>query len=142
MSATPPSTNAAASVPLAAAAPAPPSYTQEEQRWIRLRDSIDPIQHLPLDNNSAFYPSYISYHRLPTIDEAFNAGLITVTGVFTNITFVNLPRSSAGMHCQRLYCQNGLANGIHKRLAAIAPAPATALAPTTPRDRARKLNPP
>ena len=136
MSATPPSTNAAAPVPLAAAAPAPLLYTQEEQRWIRLRDSIDPIQHLPLDNNSTFYPSYISFHILPTIDEAFNAGLITVTGVFTNITFVNLPRSSPGMHCQRLYYQNGLANGIHKRLAAIAPAPATALALTTPRDRA------
>ena len=46
------------------------------------------------------------------------------------------------MHCQCLYYQNGLANGIRQRLAVIAPAPATAAAPTNPRNQARKLNPP
>ena len=132
----------AAQVPPAAAAPAPtlPSYTEEEERWIRLRDSLDPTQHLPLDINSAFYPTNTSVHILPAVDEAFNAGLMTGTGVPTTFNYVNLPRSSAGMHCQRLYYQNGLANGIRQRLGAAAPAPATA--PTTQRDRAPKLNPP
>ena len=140
---TPSSTPApSTSVLLVAAAPALLPYTEEEERWIRLRDSLDPVQHLPLDITSAFYPSNTSVHILPAIDEAFNAGLMTGTGVSTNFTFVNLPRSSAGMHCQRLYYQNGLANGIRQRLAAIAPAPASAPAPTTPRDRAPKLNPP
>ena len=88
------------SVPLAA--PALPPYTEEEERWIGLRDSLDPVQHLPLDINSAFYPSNTSVHIFPAIDEAFNAGLMTGTGVSTNFTFVNLPRSSAGMHCQSL----------------------------------------
>lgn len=64
------------------------------------------------------------------------------TGVSTNFTFINLPHSPAGMHCQCLYYQNGLANGIRQRLAVIAPAPATAAAPTNPRNQARKLNPP
>ena len=134
----------ATSVPLAAAAPAPalPPYTEEEERWIRLRNSLDPVQHLSLDINSAFYPSNTSVHILPAIDEAFNAGLITGTGISTKFTCVNLPRFSAGMHCQPLYYQNGLANGIRQRLAAIAPAPATAPTPTTPQDRAPKLNPP
>ena len=112
---TPSSTPApATSVPLAAAVPAPPPYTEEEERWIRLRNSLDPVQHLPLDINSAFYPCNTSVHILPAIDEAFNAGLMTGTGVSTNFTFVTLPRSSAGMHCQRLYYQNGLANGIRQ----------------------------
>ena len=146
MSATPPpTTNMPApttSVPLAAAAPAPLPYTEEEQRWIRLRDSIDPVQHLPLDINSAFYPTNTSVHILPAIDEAFNAGLMTGTGVSTNFNFVNLPRSSAGMHCQRLYYQNGLANGIRQRLAASAPATATIPAHTPTRNQAPKLNPP
>ena len=143
MSATPPPTNAPApaAVPLAAAAPAPPPYTEEEQRWIRLRDSIDPVQHLPLDINSAFYPNNKSVHILPAIDEAFNAGLMTGTGVPTSFNFVNLPRSSAGMHCQRLYYQNGLANGIRQRLASSAPASIPTTTPTH-RDRAPKLNPP
>ena len=140
---TPSSTPApAASVLLAAAAPAPtlPPYTEEEDRWIRLRDSLDPIQHLPLDINSAFYPTNTSVHILPAGDEAFNAGLMTGTGVPTTFNYVNLPRSSAGMHCQCLYYQNGLANGIRQHLGAAAPAPA--IAPTTQRDRAPKLNPP
>ena len=110
------------------------------QRWIRLRDSLDPTQHLPLDINTAFYPTNTSVHILPAVNEAFNAGLMTGTGVPTTFNYVNLPRSSAGMHCQRLYYQNGLANGIRQRLGAAAPAPATA--PTTQRDRASKLNPP
>ena len=138
---TPSSTPApAASVPLAAAAPAPtlPPYTEEEARWIRLRDSLDPILHLPLDINSALYPTNISVHILPAVDESLNVGLMTGTGVPTTFTYVNLPRSSAGMHYQRLYYQSGLANGIRQRLGAAAPAPATA--PTTQRDRAPKLN--
>ena len=132
----------AAQVPPAAAAPAPtlPPYTDEEERWIRLRDSLDPTQHLPLDINSAFYPTNTFVHILPAVDEAFNAGLMTGTGVPTTFNYVKLPRSSAGMHCQRLYYQNGLPNGIRQRLGAAAPAPATA--PTTQRDRAPKLNPP
>ena len=143
MSATPPPTNAPApaAVPLAAAAPAPPPYTEEEQRWIRLRDSIDPVQHLPLDINSAFYHNKTSVHILPAIDEAFNARLMTGTGVPTSFSFVNLPRSSAGMHCQRLYYQNGLANGIRQRLASSAAASVPTTTPTQ-RDRAPKLNPP
>ena len=83
---TPSSTPApAASVPLAAAAPAPtlPPYTEEEDSWIRLRDSLDPIQHLLLDINSAFYPTNTSVHILPAVDEAFNAGLMIGTGVPT-----------------------------------------------------------
>ena len=46
----------AAQVPPAAAAPAPtlPPYTEEEERWIRLRDSLDRTQHLPLDINSVY----------------------------------------------------------------------------------------
>ena len=131
-----------ASVPPAAAAPAFPSYTEEEERWIRLRDSLDPVQHLPLDINSAFYPTNTSVHILPAVDEAFNAGLMTGTGVPTTFNYVNLPRSSAGMHCQYLYYQTGLANGIRQRLGAAAPAPAAPIAPTTQRDRAPKLNPP
>ena len=112
---TPSSTPApATSVPLVATAPALLPYTEEEERWIRLRDSLDPVQHLPLDINSAFYPSNTSVHILPAIDEAFHAGLMTGTGVLPNFTFVNLPRSSPGMHCQRLYYQNGLANGIRQ----------------------------
>ena len=130
----------AAATPLAAAAP--PRYTEEEQRWIWLQNSIDPTQHLPLYINSAFYPSNTSVHILPAIDEAFNAGLMTGTGVPTNFTFVNLPHSSVAMHCQRLYYQNGLAYGIRQRLAATASTPTTAAAPTPPRDRAPKLNPP
>ena len=132
----------AASVPLAAAAPAPtlPPYQEEEARWIRLRDCLDPIQHLPLDINSAFYATNTSVHILPAVDEAFNAGLMTGTGVPTTFNYVNLPRSSAGMHCQRLYYQIGLPNGICQRLGAAAPAPATA--PTTQRDCAPKLNAP
>ena len=143
MSATPPPTNAPApaAVPLAAATPAPLPYTEKEQRWIRLRDSIDPVQHLPLDINSAFYPNNTSVHILPAVDEAFNAGLMTGTGVPTSFNFVNLPRSSAGMHCQRLYYQNGLANEIRQRLAAAAAAPVPTTTPTQ-RDRAPKLNPP
>ena len=147
MSTTPSTTNvpaSAASVPPATAAPAPalPPYIEEEERWIRLRDSLDPVQHLPLDINSAFYPTNTSVHILPAVDEAFDAGLMTGTGVPTTFNYVNLPRSSAGMHCQRLYDQNGLANGIRQRLAAAAPAPAAPTAPTTQRDRAPKLNPP
>ena len=140
---TPSSTPApAALLPLVAAAPAPtlPPYTEGEERWIRLRDSLDPTQHLPLDINSAFYPTNTSVHILPAVDEAFNAGLMTGTGVPITFNYVNLPRSSAGMHRQRLYYQNVLANGIRERLGAAAPAPATA--PTTQRDRAPKLNPP
>ena len=140
---TPSSTPApAALLPLVAAAPAPtlPPYTEGEERWIRLRDSLDPTQHLPLDINSAFYPTNTSVHILPAVDEAFNAGLMTGTGVPITFNYVNLPRSSAGMHRQRLYYQNVLANGIRQRLGAAAPAPATA--PTTQRDRAPKLNPP
>ena len=132
----------AAQVSPAAAATAPtlPPYTEENERWIRLRDALDPTQHLPLDINSAFYPTNTSVHILPAVDEAFNAGLMMGTGVPTTFKYVNLPRSSAGMHCQHLYYQNGLANGIRQRLGAAAPAPATA--PTTQRDRAPKLNPP
>ena len=132
----------AAQVPPAAAAPAPtlPPYTEEEERWIRLRDSLDPTQHLPLDINSAFYPTNTSVHIHPAVDEAFNAGLMTGTGVPTTFNYVNLPRSSDGMHCQRLSYQNGLANGIRQRLGAAATAPATAH--PTQRDRAPKLNPP
>ena len=143
MSATPPPTNAPApaAVPLAAAALAPLPYTEEEQRWIRLRDSIDPVQHLPLDINSAFYPNNTSVHILPAIDEAFNAGLMTGTGVSTSFNFVNLPRSSAGIHCQRLYYQNGLANAIRQRLASSAAASVPTTTPTQ-RDHAPKLNPP
>ena len=134
MSTTPSTTNVpapAASVPPAAAAPAPalPTYTEEEERWIRLRDSLDPVQHLPLDINSAFYPTTTSVHILPAVDEAFNAGLMTGTGVPTTFNYVNLPRSSAGMHCQRLYYQNGLTNGIRQRLGAAAPAPAASIVP-------------
>ena len=144
---TPSTTNVhapAASVPPAAAAPAPvlPPYTEEEERWIRLRDSLDPVQHLPLDINSAFYPTYNSVHLLPAVDEAFNAGLMTGTGVPTTFNYVNLLRSSAGMHCQRLYYQSGLANGIRQRLGAAASAPTAQIAPTTQRDHAPKLNPP
>ena len=140
---TPSSTPApAALLPLVAAAPAPTllPYTEGEERWIRLLDSFDPTQHLPLDINSAFYPTNTSVHILPAVDEAFNAGLMTGTGVSITFNYVNLPRSSAGMHRQRLYYQNVLANGIRQRLGAAAPAPATA--PTTQRDRAPKLNPP
>ena len=54
---------------------------------------------------------------------------------------MNLPRTSTGMHCQRLYYQNGLANGTRQWLAATASTPATAEAPTTTRDCALKLNP-
>ena len=67
---------------------------------------------------------------------------MTGTGVPTTFNYVNLPRSSAGMHCQCLYYPNGLANGIRQRLGAAAPAPAAPIAPTTQRDRAPKLNPP
>ena len=141
MSTTPSSTPApAAATPLAAAAPLP--YTEEEQRWIWLQSSIDPTQHLPLYINSAFYSSNTLVHILPAIDEAFNAGLMTGTGIPTNFTFVNLPHSSVAMHCQCLYYQNGLAYGIRQWLAATASTPATAAAPTAPRDRAPKLNPP
>ena len=147
MSTTPSTTNVPAlapSVPLAAAAPAPtlPPYTEEEERWIRRRDSFDPVQHLPPDINSAFYPTNTSVHILPAVDEAFNAGLMTGTGVPTTFNYVNLPRSSAGMHCQRLYYQNGLTNGIRQRLGASAPAPAAPIVPTTQKDRTPKLNPP
>ena len=147
MSTTPSTTNVpapAASVPLAAATPAPalPPYTEEEERWIRLRDSLDPVQHLTLDINSAFYPTNTSVHILPAVDEAFNAGLMTGTGVPTTFNYVNLPRSSAGMHCQRLYYENGLANRIRQRLGAAVPAPSAPIVPTTQRDRAPKLNPP
>ena len=132
----------AAQVAPAAAAPAPtlPPCPEEDERWIRLRDLLDPTQRLPLDINSTFYPTNTSVHILPAIDEAFNAGLMTGTGIPTTFNYVNLPRSSAGMHCQRLYYQNGLASGIRQRLGAAAPAPATAS--TTQRDRAPKLNPP
>ena len=145
MSATPPPTNMPApttSVPLAATAPAPPPYMEEEQRWIRLRDSLDPVQHLPLDINFPFYPTNTSVHILPAIDEAFNTGLMTGTGVSTNFNFMKLPRSSVGMHCQRLYYQNRLANGIGQRLGASVPAIATVPAHTPTRDRGPKLNPP
>ena len=106
MSATPLRTNvpsSAPSVPLAAAAPAPalPPYTEEEERWVRLHNSLDPVQNLPLVINSAFYPTNTSVHILPAVDEAFNAGLMTGTGVPTTFNYVNLPRSSAGMHCQQ-----------------------------------------
>ena len=133
----------APSVPPAAAAPAPalPPYTEEEERWIRLRESLDPVQHLPLDINSAFYPTNTSVHILPAAHEAFNAGLMTGTGVPTTFNYVNLPSSSAGMHCQRLYYQNGLTNGIRQRLGAAAPAPAAPIAPTTQKDCTSKLNP-
>ena len=106
----------AAQVPPAAAAPAPtpPPYTEEEERWIRLRDSLDPTQHLPLDINSAFYPTNTYVHILPAVDEAFNAGLMIGTGVPTTFNYVKLPCSSAGMHCQRLYYQNGLPNRIRQ----------------------------
>ena len=67
---------------------------------------------------------------------------MTGTGVPTTFNYVNLPRSSAGMHCQRLCYQNGLANGIRQRLGAAAPAPTAPIAPTTQRDQAPKLNPP
>ena len=132
----------AAQVPPAAAAPAPtlPPNTEEEEWWIRLRDSLDPTQHLPLDINSAFYPTNTSLHILPAVNEAFNVGLMTGTAVPTTFNYVNLHRSSPGLHCKRLYYQNGLANGIRQRLGAAVPAPAPA--PTTQRDRAPKLNPP
>ena len=146
MSTTPSTTNVpapVASVPPAVAAPAPalPPYTKEEERWIRLRDSLYPVQHLPLDINSAFYPTNTSVHILPAVDEGFNAGLMTGSGVPTTFNYVNLPRSSAGRHCQRLYNQNELANGIRQRLGAAAPAPTASIAPTTQRDRAPKMNP-
>ena len=102
---------------------------------------MNPVQHLPLDINSAFHPTNTSVHILPAVDEAFNAGLMTRTGVPTTFNYVNLPRSSAGMHCQPLYYHNGLANGIPQRLTASAPAPTIAPAPTTPRDCTPKLNP-
>ena len=119
MSATPTTTNvpaSAASGPRTSAAPAPalPPYTEEEERWIRLRDSLDPIQHLPLDINSAFYPTNTSIHILPAVDQAVNAGLMTGTGVPTTFNYMNLPRSSAGIHYQRLYYLNGLGNGIRQ----------------------------
>ena len=63
------------------------------------------------------------------------------TGVPTTFNYVNLPRSSASMHCQRLYYQNGFANRIRQRLGAAAPEPALPTTPTTKRDRAPKLNP-
>ena len=62
--------------------------------------------------NSALYPSNTSVHILPAVHEAFNAGLMTGTGVPTSFNYVNLPRSSAGMHCRRFDYQNVLANGI------------------------------
>ena len=135
MSATPPTNvpTSAASVPLAAGAPAPalPPYTEEEERWIRLRDSLNPVQHLPCDINSAFYPPNTSVHILPAVDKALNTGLMTGTRVPTTFNYVNHPRSSAGMHCQRLYYQNGLANGIRQRLRAAMPTPAPSTMPTT-----------
>ena len=97
MSATPTTTivpASAASVPLAAGAPASalPPYTAEEERWIRLCDSLDPVQHLLLDINSAFYPTNTSVHILPAVKEAFNARLMIGTGVPTTFNYVNLPR--------------------------------------------------
>ena len=144
-SAAPPPINvpaSVASVPLAAAAPAPtlPPYTDRKERWIRLCNSLDPVQHLPLDINLAFYPTNTSIHILPAVDEAFNAKLMTETGVPTTFNYVNLPRSSTSMHCQRLYYHNGLANGIRQRLGAAVPAPAPSTIPTTQRDHAPRLN--
>ena len=117
-------------------------YTEEEQRWIRLWDSIHPTQHLPLNINSAFYLSNILIYILSAINEAFNAGLIIGTTVPTSFNYMNLPRSSASIHCEWLYYPNRLANGIQQRLAVSTPASMIAPAPTTPRDRAPKLNPP
>ena len=102
---TPSSTPApATSVLLAAATPALPPYTEEEERWIRPRDSLDPVQHRPLDINSAFYPSNTSVHILPAFDEAFNAGLMTGTGVSTNFTFVDLQEYGILPHSRTYYC--------------------------------------
>ena len=65
---------------------------------------------------------------------------MTRTGISTSFDFMNLPRSSAGMHCQRLYYQHGLTNGIWQRLAPTSASVALS-APTAPKDRAPKLNP-
>ena len=83
---------------------------------------------------------------VPAIDEAFDAGMMTGTGIPTSYEIIG--DILEALDCQRRYYRYGFQRGIQVRMAALAsqaPAPAPAPAPPTavePRTRTPKLNPP
>ena len=89
---------------------------------------------------------------MPAIDEAFDAGMMTGTGIPTSYEIIG--DILEAFDCQRRYYRYGFRRGIQVKMAALAPpAPAPATGPTPvpmpappmqvePRTRALKLNPP
>ena len=130
-------------------APAPPP--SDQPHWNALLSAILTTPLTPGMDNA---PTPPGTHPLiiPAIDEAFNAGMMTGTGIPTSYELIG--DIIEAFDCQRRYYQHGLQRGIQVRLAALAPAPQAPAPPAPapsapppapapePRARAPKLNPP
>ena len=127
----------ASPAPAAVPAQSPPSQLTDQQKWHALLGAILATP-LPSGEDSATIPRNTQPDIFPAIDEAFNAGLATGTGLPTNYTIIPILEA---MDCQRRYYRAGMARGINLRLAASAPVAAPMNTPTQ-RDHAPKLNPP
>ena len=75
------------------------------------------------------------------IDDAYNAGLRTGSGIDTEYTLTELPKTLAPQECQGINYPHSLAHGMERRIAATTGIPQTT--PVEPNRRpAPKLNPP
>lgn len=125
--------------PAPPAPPTQPSQPTDQQKWHTLLGALLATP-LPSGEDSANIPRNTHPGIFPAIDEAFDAGLATGTGLPTNYTIIPIIEA---IDCQRRYYRAGMARGIHLRLVASAPAAITATTNTpTQRDRTPKLNPP
>ena len=82
--------------------PAPtPQYTTEEVAWQTLRAALvvatitpGPVPYVPFGT-----PSNLAV----PIDDAYNAGILTGSGIDTECTLIELPNTLALQQCQRIY---------------------------------------
>ena len=126
-------------------APAPPP--SDQPHWHALLNAILTTP-LPLGVDSAPIPPGTHPLIMPAIDEAFDAGIMTGTGIPTSYEIIR--DIIEAFDCQRRYYRHGLQRGIQIRLAALTPQAPAPPAPTPPapapapepRTRAPKLNPP
>ena len=129
----------ASPAPAAARAQPLPSQLTDQPKWHALLGAILAIP-LPSREDSTTITRCIHPDIVPAIDEAFDAGLATGTGLPTNYNIIPILEA---MDCQPRYYHAGMVRGIHLRLAASASAPvAVPMNTLTQRDRAPKLNPP
>ena len=126
-----------------------PAPTSDQPHWHVLLNSLL-ITPLNPGIDSAPIPSGTHPLIMPFIDKAFDAGMMTGTGIPTPYEIIG--DIIEAFDCQRRYYRHSLPRGIQVRLAILAltapvlvPPPTPAPIPPTPvepRTRAPKLNPP